>query len=160
MIKLSDKSDCLNVQRWVLTIVLALSLVLSGMLGLATEEVSAAADNVTLKYGTTLIYGNLISGFTTVKWVTHVDGKELDLDDEPGVSRSYAYCVQPKETAPPAGTYKVTLVDDDDSGKISKMRKLIYYLPGSYGYTKVTKKRWFSGKNVEDAYIIDRKSVV
>ena len=154
MIKLSDKSVCLNVQRWVLTIVLALSLVLSGMLGLATEEVSAAADNVTLKYGTTLIYGNLISGFTTVKWVTHVDGKELDLDDEPGVSRSYAYCVQPKETAPPAGTYKVTLVDDDDSGKISKMRKLIYYLPGSYGYTKVTKKRWFSGKNVEDAYII------
>jgi len=69
------------------------------------------------------------------------------LNEVAGVNRSYAYCVQPLKSTPEEGTHKVTIVDDDDTGKISLMRKLIYYLPGAYGYTKVTKKRWFENNN-------------
>lgn len=104
-------------------------------------NVCAAATTVTLKNGSLEEYG---SYSTRVRWVTHVNGEAVDLDDEPGVSRSYAYCVQPAMETPDPGTYNVTVVDDDDTGKLAKMRKMIYYLPGAYGYTKVTKKRWFS----------------
>ena len=154
MIKLSEESLVFSLKRWVLTLVLSIALVLSGMLGTTINEANAAAGTVTLKYGKTITYGTGISGFTSIKWVTHVDGEAVDLDNEPGVTRSYAYCVQPIAFAPDQGTYNVTLIDDDDSGKIAKMRKIIYYLPGSYGYKKTTKKRWFSGKSTEDAYVI------
>ena len=114
----------------------------------------AAAGTVTLKYGSDITYGSGWTGHTTLKWVTHVDGEPVDLDEEEGINRSYAYCVQPAVGSPPAGTYDVTLVDDDDTGKIAKMRKLIYYLPGSYGYVKVTKDRWFSDCSNNKAYAI------
>ena len=154
MIKLSAGSLHCKTANRVLSLILALFLTLSGMMGMASYEADAAAGTVTLRYGTTITYGSGISGFTSVKWVTHVDGEAVDLDDEPGVTRSYAYCVQPIAFAPSEGTYPVSLVDDDDTGKIAKMRKIIYYLPGSYGYAKTTKNRWFSGKSTNDAYVI------
>ena len=110
----------------------------------SSGRVYAAATTVTIKHGDVEMYGSGSFGGTIIKWVTHIDGEPIDLDDTPGVSRSYAYCVQPSVNAPGPGTYNVTVVDDDGTGKIKKMRKLIYYLPGSYGYTKVTKKRWFA----------------
>ncbi|MBR2673909.1 MAG: VaFE repeat-containing surface-anchored protein [Mogibacterium sp.] len=135
---------------------LALSILL--ILGAAAhpmQEVNAAASTVTLKYGSDIQYGSGIAGHTTVKWVTHIDGEAVDLDSVAGVTRSYAYCVQPTADSPDEGTYNVTVVDEDGSGKVSKMRKLIYYLPGSYGYKNVTKKRWFKNSDsVTDDYII------
>lgn len=120
--------------------ILSLLLILVGVFTNLTT-VDAAATTVTLKNGNLEEYGTYS---TRVRWVTHVNGEAIDLDDEPGVSRSYAYCVQPAMDTPDPGTYTVTVVDDDDSGKVAKMRKLIYYLPGAYGYTSVTKSRWFA----------------
>lgn len=111
------------------------------ILVMSMAEASAASTTITLKNGDLEEYGSYA---TRVRWVTHVNGEAVDLDDEPGVTRSYAYCVQPALDTPEPGTYNVTVVDDDDTGKLAKMRKMIYYLPGAYGYTKVTKKRWFS----------------
>ena len=126
----------------------------SGAIAASPSSVFAKATTVTLKYGNSIVYGSGWTGHTSLKWVTHIDGEAVDLDDEPGVSRSYAYCVQPAANAPDPGTYPVTLIDDDDTGKISKMRKFIYYSPGSYGYAKVTKKRWFSKYSANEAYAI------
>ena len=133
----------------ILVFLLALTMTVSCAMNIFCYRVSAAATTVTLRYGSSEFYGNgsYGGGWTTVKWVTHIDGEPVDLDEVPGVSRSYAYCVQPTTKSPDPGTYKVTVVDDDDTGKVAKMRKLIYYLPGAYGYTKVTKKRWFAGNN-------------
>ena len=127
-----------------------LILMIALALSLSTSPAYAAAGTVTLKYGGVTSYGG--AGYTYLKWVTHIDGEAVDLDEVAGVSRSYAYCVQPTADPPPEGTHKVTIVDDDDTGRISKMRKFIYYLPGSYGYAKVTKKKWFSGCSVNEAY--------
>ena len=118
-------------------------MILSGCIMASPDVAFAKATTVTLKYGSSITYGSAWYGHTSLKWVTHIDGEAIDLDDEPGVSRSYAYCVQPTADAPAQGTYTVSIVDDDDTGKIAKMRKFIYYSPGSYGYAKVTKKRWF-----------------
>ncbi|MBR0380083.1 MAG: VaFE repeat-containing surface-anchored protein [Mogibacterium sp.] len=131
-----------------------LPLMLALVFSAAAYRADAAAGTVTLRYGSDIVYGSGIAGHTSIKWVTHVDGEPVDLGDEAGVSRSYAYCVQPTADSPPPGTYDVTLVDDDDTGRISRMRKLIYYLPGSYGYGRVTKGRWFPGASTEDAYVI------
>jgi hypothetical protein len=131
-----------------------LPLMLALVFSAAAYRADAAAGTVTLRYGSDIVYGSGIAGHTSIKWVTHVDGEPVDLGDEAGVSRSYAYCVQPTADSPPPGTYDVTLVDDDDTGRISRMRKLIYYLPGSYGYGRVTKGRWFPGTSTEDAYVI------
>ena len=152
MIVLSaDLTNCKIVNR-TLALLASILLIIAAVLGVYTEEADAAAQTVTLKYGATEVYGHGSSyagGRTTVKWVTHIDGVAVDLDYEPGVSRSYAYCVQPTIEAPDDGTFNVTVVDDDDTGKVSTMRKLIYYLPGSYGYAKVTKKRWFANKDTD-----------
>ena len=119
----------------------------AGFFGQNSGNVYAAARTVTIKQGAIEWYAPGDQGGTTVKWVTHIDGVPVDLDEVAGVSRSYAYCVQPSKATPGDGTYNVVLVDEDDKGTIAKMRKLIYYLPGAYGYTKVTKKRWFSNNN-------------
>jgi len=134
--------------------VMVVAIILSGAITANPDVAFAKAQTVTLKYGKTITYGSGWTGHTSMKWVTHIDGEAVDLDDEPGVSRSYAYCVQPANLAPDPGTYSVTIVDDDDTGKISKMRKFIYYSPGSYGYYKVTKKRWFSKYSTDEAYAI------
>lgn len=140
--------------RRLVTAMLALIMTL-GMITAAAGTVHAAAQTVTLKYGSQIWFGDHpLSGHTSLKWVTHIDGEAVDTDEIPGVSRSYAYCVQPMADPPPEGTYNVSVIDDDDTGRISKMRKLVYYLPGSYGYTKVTKSKWFSGYSMEDAYAI------
>lgn len=111
----------------------------------------AAAQTITIRFGEDIEYGYGDAGHTTYKWVTHVDGQPIDLDYVAGVNRSYAYCVQPTMGIG-EGTFDVTLIDNGDTGKMLKMRKLVYYLPGAYGYTKVTSKRWFSGYSVDDAY--------
>ena len=122
--------------------------------GLAGSPANAAVSTVTLKNGDVEFYGSAAFG-TRVRWVTHINGEAIDLDDVPGVSRSYAYCVQPAKECPDAGTYPVTVVDDDDTGRLAKMRKLIYYLPGAYGYKSKTRSRWFSeGMDGASAYAI------
>ncbi len=133
----------------VLVFLLTLSMAIGGVAGCFTDRAEAAATTVTLRYGSSEFYGtgSYGGGWTTIKWVTHIDGEPIDLDEIPGVSRSYAYCVQPTTKSPDPGTYTVTLVDDDDTGRVAKMRKLIYYLPGSYGYGKVGYKRWFANSN-------------
>lgn len=103
-------------------------------------EAHAAAGTVTLKMGALETYGDYS---TYTRWITHIDGVPVDLDDEPGVTRSYAYCVQPAADPLGSGEYSVTVIDDDNTGRTEKMRKMIYYLPGAYGYKKVTKTRWF-----------------
>lgn len=132
--------------RLLLSLLLA-AVVAAGIIVQTPEDVYAAATTVTIKQGEIEWYAPGDEGGTTVKWVTHIDGEPVDLDEVAGVSRSYAYCVQPSKEAPGSGTYNVVLVEDDDKGTIAKMRKLIYYLPGAYGYTKVTSKRWFSNNN-------------
>ena len=133
-----------------LVCLITLCIFAAGALGTFTDEVSAAASTVTLRYGSTEYYGSGShgGGYTTIKWVTHIDGEAIDLDEIPGVSRSYAYCVQPTAPPPSAGTYSVTVVDDDDTGRVAKMRKLIYYLPGSYGYAKIGYNRWFKDNDI------------
>ena len=119
---------------------LALLLAITVSSGAATDAVNAAATTVTLKMGALETYG---SYSTYTRWITHIDGEPVDLDDEPGVTRSYAYCVQPAADPLESGEYSVTVIDDDNTGRTEKMRKMIYYLPGAYGYKKVTKARWF-----------------
>ena len=123
----------------------------AGVLLTSSGETYAAAVTVTIKYGK---IENCGDHNTIWKYVTHVNGEPIDLDDEPGVTRSYAYCVEPMKDGPGEGTYTVVVVDDDDTGKIAKMRKLIYYLPGAYGYTAVTKSRWFSTKSTYSDYAL------
>lgn len=116
-------------------------LLMTTVFGQATTIAYAKATTVTIKVGSLEKYGTYS---TYWRWVTHIDGQPVDLDDEPGVTRSYAYCVQPSLSTPASGEYNVTVVDDDDTGRVAKMRKMIYYLPGAYGYKKVTKSKWFS----------------
>ena len=112
----------------------------------AMQEAQAAVDTVTLAVGKSDYYGDE-DMMTHVRWVTHVNGEAIDLDLVPGTARSYAYCVEPNRATPAAGQYKVSVIDDDDAGRSAKMRKLIYYLPGSYGYKKLTKQKWFAAKD-------------
>lgn len=124
-----------------------LSLLTAFMLaiGASATGAEAAAETVTIKNGDMQSYGD--TAVTCVRWITHVNGEAIDLDEMPGIKRSYAYCVQPYLDTPKAGTYDVVVVDDDGSGKVADMRKMVYYLPGAYGYTKTTKKRWFGSNN-------------
>lgn len=116
-------------------------LMIAFVVGMSIQEVVATTTTVTLKLGALESYGTYS---TYLRWITHINGEALDLDDEPGVTRSYAYCVQPSLPTPASGEYPVTVIDDDDTGRLAKMRKMIYYLPGSYGYKQKTKARWFS----------------
>ena len=120
--------------------ILVALLLLALMVNADAYAVHAAASTVTLKMGALEKYGDYS---TYMRWITHIDGVTVDLDDEPGVTRSYAYCVQPAAAALESGEYSVTVIDDDNTGRTEKMRKMIYYLPGAYGYKKVTKTRWF-----------------
>ncbi len=118
----------------------ALVMLLAIMLSSIAIEANAAATKVTIKSGALEYYGTYS---TYTRWVTHIDGEPVDLDEEPGVTRSYAYCVQPAADPLDSGEYDVAVIDDDNTGRTEKMRKMIYYLPGAYGYKKVTKTRWF-----------------
>ena len=126
--------------RRLLAGVVACLMLVTAALGSATEMSYAKATTVTIKVGSLEKYGTYS---TYWRWVTHIDGEPIDLEDEAGVTRSYAYCVQPSLATPASGEYSVTVVDDDDSGRVAKMRKMIYYLPGAYGYKKIGKSRWF-----------------
>ena len=129
----------------------AAALMLALAFSAGAYRADAAAETVTLVNGEVLRYGAEPAA-TTVRWVSHVNGEVVDEDEVPGSTRSYAYCVQPKLASPYSGTYDVAIVDDDDSGSIALMRKLIYYLPGSYGYVKVTQSRWFGASNTTGAH--------
>lgn len=60
-----------------------------------------------------------------------------------------AYCVEPKETTPPSGTYSYNLLGND-----SPLRKALYYLNGGYGYDKHIKKQYLSGWSDDNSYVI------
>lgn len=137
-----------NTARRIAALALAFLFVFSLAWMNAMQEVKAAVDTVTLAVGKSDYYGD-DDMMTHVRWVTHVNGEAVDLDMVPGASRSYAYCVEPNRATPAAGQYKVSVIDDDDAGRSALMRKLIYYLPGSYGYKKITKQKWFADKDVD-----------
>ena len=60
-----------------------------------------------------------------------------------------AYCVEPKESTPPSGTYSYNLLDNS-----SPLRKALYYLNGGYGYDKHIKKQYLSGWSDDNSYVI------
>lgn len=60
-----------------------------------------------------------------------------------------AYCVEPKESTPPSGTYSYNLL-----GNSSPLRKALYYLNGGYGYDKHVKKQYLSGWSDDNSYVI------
>ena len=60
-----------------------------------------------------------------------------------------AYCVEPKESTPPSGTYSYNLLGND-----SPLRKALYYLNGGYGYDKHIKKQYLSGWSDDNSYVI------
>lgn len=60
-----------------------------------------------------------------------------------------AYCVEPKESTPPSGTYSYNLL-----GSSSPIRKALYYLNGGYGYDKHIKKQYLSGWSDDNSYVI------
>ncbi len=60
-----------------------------------------------------------------------------------------AYCVEPKESTPPSGTYSYNLL-----GNSSPLRKALYYLNGGYGYDKHIKKQYLSGWSDDNSYVI------
>ena len=115
MIRLCEDKMCRKPITRMLALLVALLLIAGGMFSVFTEEADAAAQKVTLKYGKSEGYGD---GGTYIKWITHIDGEAIDLDDIPGVNRSYAYCVQPMKDDHGEGEHPVTLVDDDETGKI------------------------------------------
>ena len=95
--------------RRLVTAMLAMIMTL-GMITAAAGTVHAAAQTVTLTYGSQIWFGDHpLSGHTSLKWVTHIDGEAVDTDEIPGVSRSYAYCVQPMADPPPEGTYNISI---------------------------------------------------
>lgn len=117
------------------------ALALSIMLAVPCSEVSASINTITLFNGDMEEYG---THRTRVRWATAVNGNTIDQGSAAGTSKSYAYCVQPELDTPEAGTYAVEPISNDSSGRLSDMRKMIYYLPGGYGYKAITKSRWFS----------------
>ena len=60
-----------------------------------------------------------------------------------------AYCVEPKESTPPSGTYSYNLL-----GSSSPLRKALYYLNGGYGYDKHIKNQYLSGWSDDNSYVI------
>lgn len=60
-----------------------------------------------------------------------------------------AYCVEPKESTSPSGTYSYNLL-----GNSSPLRKALYYLNGGYGYDKHIKKQYLSGWSDDNSYVI------
>ena len=60
-----------------------------------------------------------------------------------------AYCVEPKESTPPSGTYSYNLL-----GSSSPLRKALYYLNGGYGYDKHIKKQYLSNWSDDNSYVI------
>ena len=117
-----------------------------------TSSSYAGTETVTIKVGDIEYYDN---AQTSWKWITHVNGEAIDLSDEPGVSRSYAYCIQPNIISRLNGTHAVTVLDYSESGRNADMRKMVYYLPGAYGYKAVTASRWFSsGTSGVSAYAL------
>ena len=129
-----------------LSVLLSLMTALMLMAGASATGADAAAETVTIKNGGIQYYGSGSAG-THLRWITHINGEPVDLGDVPGVTTSYAYCVQPYLDTPKAGTYNVVVVEDDGSGRVAAMRKMVYYLPGAYGFTKVTGSRWFGSNN-------------
>lgn len=128
------------------SVLLSLIAVLSLVLAATVFRADAAAETVTLKNGKIQYYGSGSAG-THLRWVTHINGEPVDTGEVPGGTSSYAYCVQPYLDTPDAGTYNVVVVDDGGSGRNAMMRKVVYYLPGGYGYTTTTGSRWFGANN-------------
>ena len=60
-----------------------------------------------------------------------------------------AYCVEPKESTPPSGTYSYNLL-----GSSSPLRKALYYLNGGYWYDKHIKKQYLSNWSDDNSYVI------
>lgn len=107
--------------------------VLAGCLPFGTANVYAADGTVTYQKGEQLSYG------------THFTHK-MYVDGNP---RNVAYCTEPSKVAPDDGKHSYTLFSKD-----SIYRKVLYYLPGGYGYETVTNAKYFKGWSDNDAYVI------
>lgn len=133
--------------RKAVLLLLALLTVTGSFVPLMTQVKAAAkkgtkAVTVTVKNGERYSYGS--KPYSTVqRWVTHINGERVDLDEVPGKKTSFAYCLQPALATPDSGTYEVIVMDDDSTGKAARMRKAAYYSLGGYGYSKVSNPGWF-----------------
>ena len=110
--------------------IMALLLVLLACSSALASPVNATVSTVGISVGDELKYGYYS---TNMMLVNQINGVKINYANAPEIVRSYAYCVQPDLAALGSGTYNVSLVNDDDTGKIANMRKMIYYLPGAYG---------------------------
>lgn len=119
-------------KRSVLAALLCIA-VLAGCLPFGTANAYAADGTVTYQKGEQLSYG------------THFTHK-MYVDGNP---RNVAYCTEPSKVAPDDGKHSYILFS-----KNSIYRKVLYYLPGGYGYETVTNAKYFKGWSDNDAYVI------
>ena len=104
-----------------------------GAMPFMQQEAYAADGTVTYSKAETINYG------------THrTDRMYID-----GERNNYAYCTEPSKYAPDDGQHSYTLFAKD-----SIYRKVLYYLPGGYGYETVTNPRYFQGWSDTDAYVV------
>lgn len=119
-------------RRRVLAIFLCLA-VLAGGLPFHAAKVYAADGTVTYQKGAELSYG------THFTHKMYVDGN----------TKNVAYCMEPSKVPLDDGKHSYTLLAKD-----SIYRKVLYYLPGGYGYETITNAKYFKGWSDDDAYII------
>ena len=60
--------------------VIIMAMILSISIMASPGVVFAKATTVTLKYGKTITYGSGVTGHTSMKWVTHIDGEAVHFD--------------------------------------------------------------------------------
>ena len=139
-----------------LSISIAIFIVLGLIASLLPQRTFAATGDVVVMKDSNSTFGSSWGDFDTrYRWITYINGEQVDVEDEIELNRSYAYCVQPSKDPPPEGSYSVEdVIDDSGTGWKDKMRKLIYYLPGGAGYDKKTKKKWFSGFSFQETYYV------
>ncbi|MCQ4794141.1 VaFE repeat-containing surface-anchored protein [Anaerofustis stercorihominis] len=119
-------------KRRVLAIFLCLA-VFAGCMPFNASKAYAADGTVTYQKGEEIFYG------THFTHKMYVDGS----------TKNVAYCTEPSKAAPDDGKHSYTLLAQD-----SIYRKVLYYLPGGYGYETVTNAKYFKGWSDTDAYVI------
>lgn len=126
-----------NKLKQVLVILVAFSIVFSGLFPVSIQSAYAATTTINLKYKKTIWYGSGDGGYTTLK-VTNMDD---DIDGDRPV-----LCMEPSEATPPDGKYSVTktVTDSSSSAMWQAIKAAVYFTPGYPGYSAYAKDKWFS----------------
>ncbi len=139
----------------------------------ALDKPSADLESITWELTDVNSIGNLEYH---VRKIVAVNGVSVDSSED--MKSSYAYCVEPLMDGPDrecgtGDTYTAGMIAAGGHGELiytfdgsdaadegfSYMRKLCYYLPSGYGWTKTTSKWWDSyrasgGSDISSAYIL------